>query len=69
MSIHTPHGKVVITCALTGNLTKPEQSPYLPITPREIADSALRPPSEDTFTQNPSEFRFLRPKSARPGAS
>jgi uncharacterized protein (DUF849 family) len=41
MSIHTPHSKVVITCALTGNLTKPEQSPYLPITPQEIADSAL----------------------------
>jgi uncharacterized protein (DUF849 family) len=41
MSIHTPHGKVVITCALTGNLTKPEQSPYLPITPQQIADGAL----------------------------
>jgi uncharacterized protein (DUF849 family) len=41
MSIHTPHGKVVITCALTGNLTKPEQSPHLPITPQQIADSAL----------------------------
>jgi uncharacterized protein (DUF849 family) len=41
MSNHAPHGKVVITCALTGNLTKPEQSPYLPITPRQIADSAI----------------------------
>ena len=41
MSIHTPHGKVVITCAVTGNLTRPEQSPYLPITPQQIADSAL----------------------------
>jgi uncharacterized protein (DUF849 family) len=41
MSIHVPHNKVVITCALTGNLTKPEQSPYLPITPQQIADSAL----------------------------
>jgi len=37
----TPQQKVIITCAITGNLTKPEQSPYLPITPRQIADSAL----------------------------
>jgi len=31
----------VITCAITGNLTKPEQTPHLPITPEQIADSAL----------------------------
>ncbi|WP_213770575.1 3-keto-5-aminohexanoate cleavage protein [Bradyrhizobium sp. dw_78] len=36
-----PQQKVIITCAVTGNLTKPEQSPYLPITPQQIADSAL----------------------------
>jgi 3-dehydrocarnitine:acetyl-CoA trimethylamine transferase len=41
MSNHAPHSKVVITCAVTGNLTKPEQSPYLPITPQQIADSAI----------------------------
>lgn len=34
-------GKVIITCAITGNLTKPEQTPYLPITPGQIVDSAL----------------------------
>src|ERR1700750_3491629 len=33
--------KTFLTCAITGNLTKPEQSPYLPITPQQIADSAL----------------------------
>jgi uncharacterized protein (DUF849 family) len=33
--------KTFITCAITGNLTRPEQSPYLPITPQQIADSAL----------------------------
>ena len=38
---HDPHRKVIITCAITGNLTRPEQSPYLPITPQQIADSAL----------------------------
>jgi 3-dehydrocarnitine:acetyl-CoA trimethylamine transferase len=33
--------KTIITCAITGNLTKPEQHPGLPITPAQIADSAL----------------------------
>ena len=36
-----PLDKVFITCAITGNLTLPEQTPFLPITPEEIADSAL----------------------------
>lgn len=31
----------VITCAITGNLTRPEQTPHLPVTPEQIADSAL----------------------------
>jgi uncharacterized protein (DUF849 family) len=31
----------LITCAVTGNLTTPEQTPHLPITPEQIADSAL----------------------------
>jgi uncharacterized protein (DUF849 family) len=35
------NGKTFLTCAITGNITKPEQSPYLPITPQQIADSAL----------------------------
>ena len=39
--LHQPPEKVIITCAITGNLTRPEQSPYLPITPQQIADSAL----------------------------
>ena len=34
-------GKVIITCAVTGNLTTPEQTPYLPITPQQIADACL----------------------------
>src|ERR1700746_2797836 len=38
---YQPHPKVTITCAITGNLTRPEQSPCLPITPQQIADSAL----------------------------
>ena len=37
-----PLEKVFITCAITGNLTLPEQTPYLPISPKDIADSALQ---------------------------
>jgi uncharacterized protein (DUF849 family) len=33
--------KVIITCAVTGNLTTPEQTPHLPITPAQIADACL----------------------------
>jgi len=32
---------VILTCAVTGNLTRPEQTPHLPVTPREIAESSL----------------------------
>jgi 3-dehydrocarnitine:acetyl-CoA trimethylamine transferase len=33
--------KVIITCAVTGNLTTPEQTPHLPITPEQIAEACL----------------------------
>ncbi len=33
--------EVIITCAVTGNLTRPDQHPNLPITPEQIADAAI----------------------------
>lgn len=33
--------RVVITCAVTGNLTRPDQAPHLPVTPEEIAEACL----------------------------
>src|SRR5260370_13159626 len=36
-----PRDKIFITCAVTGNLTTPDQTPHLPITPQEIADACL----------------------------
>lgn len=33
--------KTIITCAVTGNLTRPDQHPGLPITPPQIARAAL----------------------------
>ena len=34
-------GKVIITCAVTGSIHTPSMSPYLPITPDEIAEGAI----------------------------
>ena len=36
-----PNRRTIITCAVTGNLTTPDQTPHLPVTPGEIAESAL----------------------------
>ena len=33
--------KVIISCAITGSIHTPSMSPYLPVTPAEIAQSAL----------------------------
>ncbi len=34
--------KLIITAALTGNITLPTQTPHLPLTPQQIIDEALR---------------------------
>jgi uncharacterized protein (DUF849 family) len=39
--MRNPRDKIFITCAVTGNLTTPEQTPHLPITPEGIADACL----------------------------
>ncbi|QOZ30804.1 3-keto-5-aminohexanoate cleavage protein [Bradyrhizobium sp. CCBAU 53421] len=39
--MRSPRDKVIITCAVTGNLTTPEQTPHLPITPQQIAEACL----------------------------
>ncbi len=41
MSTSASHnGKVIITCAVTGSIHTPSMSPYLPVTPNDIVDSA-----------------------------
>ncbi|MEM1373673.1 MAG: 3-keto-5-aminohexanoate cleavage protein [Pseudomonadota bacterium] len=37
----TQNGKVIITCAITGAIHTPSMTPYLPITPDEIASEAI----------------------------
>ena len=39
--MYAPLSKVFITAAVTGNLTTPDQTPHLPITPQQIADACL----------------------------
>ncbi len=34
--------KLIITCAMTGGVTMPVQTPYLPLTPQQIADQAVQ---------------------------
>lgn len=34
--------KLIITCALSGAVTMPVQTPYLPLTPQQMADEAVR---------------------------
>jgi uncharacterized protein (DUF849 family) len=41
MAKGTTKNKVIISCAVTGSIHTPSMSEYLPVTPQEIADSAL----------------------------
>jgi len=67
--------KVMITCAVTGSIHTPSMSPYLPVTPQEIADAAIgaaeagaaivhlhaRAPNDGKPTQDPNMFREFLP--------
>jgi uncharacterized protein (DUF849 family) len=69
-------GKVIITCAVTGSIHTPSMSPYLPVTPEEIADAAIgaakagaaivhlhaRDPKDGRPTQEPGLFRRFASK-------
>jgi uncharacterized protein (DUF849 family) len=68
--------KVIITCAVTGAIHTPTMSPYLPISPAEIADAAIgaakagasivhlhaRMPADGRPTQDPKMFMEFLPK-------
>ncbi len=73
-----PQGKVIITCAVTGAIHTPTMSPYLPVTPEEIAAAAIgaaeagaaivhlhaREPADGRPTQDPEMFRRFLPQIA-----
>ncbi len=68
--------KVIITCAMTGAIHTPTMSPYLPVTPDEIAEAAIgaakagaaivhlhaRMPEDGRPTQDPAMFKRFLPK-------
>ena len=56
-------GKTFITCAVTGNLTKPEQTPHLPITPEHIAAECLGAAAEGAAAVH---IHVRDPKTGRP---
>jgi len=67
--------KIIISCAITGSIHTPSMSPYLPVTPQQIADSAIgaakagaailhlhaRDPQTGRPTQSPDVFRQFLP--------
>ena len=69
-------GKVIITCAVTGSIHTPTMSPYLPITPDEIAVEAIaaaeagasilhlhaRDPRDGRPTPDPAVFMAFLPR-------
>ena len=71
-----PVRKVIISCAVTGSIHTPSMSPYLPVTPEEIAQAAIeaaragaaivhlhaRDPKDGRPTQDPGLFRQFAPK-------
>src|SRR6266571_1888135 len=70
---------VIITCAVTGSIHTPSMSPYLPVTPQEIANAAVaaaeagaaivhlhaRDPVDGHPTQDPKYFREFAADIAR----
>src|SRR5438552_2391867 len=69
-------GKVIITCAVTGSIHTPTMSPYLPLTPDEVARDAIaaaeagaailhlhaRDPKDGRPTPDPDVFMQFLPR-------
>src|SRR5215831_4884128 len=70
--------RVIVTCAITGAIHTPTMSPYLPVTPDEIAEAAIgaaaagaaivhlhaRESADGRPTQSPDVFRRFLPRIA-----
>ena len=76
MADNATRRKVIVTCAITGAIHTPTMSPHLPITPDQIAESAIgaakagaaivhlhaRDPKDGRPTQDPELFAQFLPK-------
>ena len=58
--------KVILTCAVTGNITTPEQTPHLPITPEQIATAAVEAAKAGAAV---AHIHVRDPKTGRPSMS
>lgn len=71
--------QIIISCAITGSIHTPSMSPYLPVTPSEIAESAIgaaqagaailhlhaRDPKDGRPTPDPTVFGAFLPQIAK----
>jgi uncharacterized protein (DUF849 family) len=55
--------KLIVTAAITGNITLPVQTPYLPLTPQQIIDDAVRAANAGAASVH---IHGRDPKTARP---
>jgi uncharacterized protein (DUF849 family) len=55
--------KLIISCAITGNITLPVQTPYLPLSPEQIIEDALRAANAGAASVH---IHGRDPKTARP---
>ena len=55
--------KLIVTAAMTGNITLPTQTPYLPLTPQQIIDDAVRAAEAGAASVH---IHGRDPKTARP---
>ncbi|MEW6425612.1 MAG: 3-keto-5-aminohexanoate cleavage protein [Bacillota bacterium] len=55
--------KVIVTAAITGAIHTPSMSPYLPVTPRQIADEAVRAYEEGAAV---AHIHVRNPENGRP---
>lgn len=57
-------GKVTISCAITGSIHTSSMSPYLPVTPDQIAQAAIGAAEAGAAVVHP---HARHPESGRPG--
>ena len=61
----TPQSKVIVTCAITGSVHTPSMTPHLPITPTQIATSAVEAAAAGAAILH---LHVRDPKDGRPSA-
>ena len=61
-----PPRKVILSCAITGSVHTPTMSPYLPITPQQIADEAVRAAEAGAATVH---IHVRDPKTGEPSSN